>query len=620
MNRLTLAAFAVVALGAGALILIRLPQSTVTARKTEAKKENILDAVHEALRKDPSYEVCRGSVQQLNSHLAQHPEQKPATLTDAERTLLTSRLGLDPDEVAEVQSNSFTLLDAHHLDTCLLFNDVARSLGLDDQPSALKRAAAALGWVTRQVRLRERDGALLPPQFVLRRGWGTSLERALVFLALLDQLGLESCMIAVPEGPGTPTMRYWIPGVLSEGQIYLFETRLGVPLPGPEGKGTGTLAQVRGQPELLRLLTLDEKQPYDVTAEQAKRAEVHLVCALSALAPRMQFLQTELASTDRVSLAVKATTLLENFQAACKGPGLEGTEVRFWSQPADPNAPTRILRRFVPPEEGGADKTNRRAMLMLELIPLESMPRQIQILPGEPGQRLRQFFAEPFISFAFAPKRPRDLMLHGHFDEATTKLVSLRDELERNKTMLQAQTGLDQKVEQWCAQAIETYATLIRAEREGGGPGARTGAVASAQAKVDDLWKRSKEMVMLVQAAAAEPFAAEATYLLALCKHEQAERSQAKLDSAQQAGKPLSATDSKTAQIAWRAAADWWDTFLENHSAVAAAASARLHRARAALMLGQRDTAVNLLQNLSGNLTPLEKTGRLYQAQQLQLK
>ncbi len=620
MNRIILAVIIFVVLAVSAAVFIRGPQAPGLVRRTEGgKKEDILSAVQVILRKDPSYENCRGAVQQLNAHLAQNPEQKPPALTEAERSLLTKGLGLEPEEVAEVESTSFTLLDAHHLDQCLLFDDAARSMGIDEQPP-LVRASAALAWATRQVRIREQEGDLIPAAFVLRRGWGTSLERALVFLALVDQLGLEGCLIALPDGPGAPTVRYWIPGVLVEGQIYLFDTRLGLPLPNPEGKGIATLAQVRSQPEWLRALTVDDKLPYDVTAEQVKRAEVHLVCALSALAPRMHYLQNELATTDRVNLAVKATTLLENFQAACKGPALEGTEVRFWSQAGDANAPTRLVRGFVPPAEGGTDKTSRRERLFLELIPWASMPRQIQNLPGEPGQRLRQFFAEPFVSFAFAPKRPRDLMLHGHFQEATTILVEMREVLRRSKEILRAQTDLDQKVEQWCERAVEVYAGLIRAEREAGGAAARSGVLLAAQTQVDNLWKGSKDMVVLVQASSAQATDAEVTYLLSLCKHDQAERSEARLERARQDGKSVSPVDIKTAQEAWRSAANWWDTFLDNHPAAPAAASARLHRARVAQLLGHRDMAVNLLENLSGELTALEKTGRLYQANQLKAR
>jgi hypothetical protein len=617
-NRIAIAVLGLVVLGVFALVFVRLPQPPAPARQAKGQAENTLASALDALHKGANYETCRGAVQQLNVHLAQNPDQKPRPLPEAARSLLTDRLGLEADELAEIQSSSFTLLDAHHLDFCLLLNHAAQSLNLEDQPP-LKRATAGLAWVVRQVRLRERDDELLPVQFILRRGWGTPVERAFVFLGLLDQLGVDGCMIALPgDGPTAGAARYWIPGALIDNQVYLFDTRLGLPLPGPDGKGIATLADVRTQPDLLRALTVDEKHPYDVTPEQAKRAEVHVVCSLSALSPRMQFLQQELAATDRVSLAVKPEELLKKFQAATKGPAFEGSEVRFGSAPGDPNAPTRVLRRFLPPEEGGTDKTGRRARSLLELIPWGYLPQPIRDLPGEPGQRLQQFFADPFLSFALAPKMPRDLLLHGRFDEATKNLVAIRDDFRRTKTLLQAQTNVGPRVVEWCSQAIEAYAHLLRAQQASGkaAPGQVT--LAAAQARVNELWKQGKDIEILVRAAAAAPLDAEATYLLALCKHEQAERAQAKLDRSRQDGKEASAAETKAAQDAWRAASDWWETYLENYSAAMGAAGARWMRARVFEALGQTDSAASLLRDLSGELTSLEKTGRLYAAQRLQ--
>src|SRR5262249_2233607 len=160
--------------------------------------------------------------------------------------LLTHQFHLDADELAEVNRSSFTLLDAHHLEFCFLLRDAVRSLRMDDL-TPLARVEAGFNWVIRQVGLRERPGGSLPPYFVLRRGWGTSQERALVFLALLEQLGIDSAMIALSiEGGGR---RYWVAGALVDKEIYLFDTRLGLPLPGPNGNGAATLTQVRSQPE-----------------------------------------------------------------------------------------------------------------------------------------------------------------------------------------------------------------------------------------------------------------------------------------------------------------------------------------------------------------------------------
>ena len=77
--------------------------------------------------------------------------------------------------------------------------------------STLERARLAFDWVVRQVTLKERarqvryntqDDMLRPPQFVLQLGSGTAQERTLVFLALLQQLGIDCCMIACPGEKG----------------------------------------------------------------------------------------------------------------------------------------------------------------------------------------------------------------------------------------------------------------------------------------------------------------------------------------------------------------------------------------------------------------------------------
>ena len=162
--------------------------------------------------------------------------------------------------------------------------------------------------------------------------------------------------------------------------IYLFDTRLGLPLPGPKVPGEdvalagsplsifpgnlpwaawsqgkrsqpplATLAQIRTRPDLLQQLTVDPRYPYDVTPEQAAKGEIQVACPLSALAPRMRFLEEELSSTNKVSLAVDPKGLLETFQKAAAG---QGIPVRIWNEGGDPNTPARVLRAFLPPDEG----------------------------------------------------------------------------------------------------------------------------------------------------------------------------------------------------------------------------------------------------------------------------
>lgn len=572
-----------------------------------APVEDPLVALRESLDKGGGVTAYRTAVQQTNAYLAKHPEEKPRPLTSAERELLTGPLGLDADELAEVESPAFTLLDGHHLDTCFLLRDAARSLHVDDRPP-LDRATAGFAWVVRQVRLRERQGEAVPPLFVLRRGWGTPLERAQVFLALLDQLGVPGCMLALPgEGEGARP-RYSLPGALVEQDIYLFDTRMNLPLPAPDGKGIATLAQVRSQADPFRPLQVDDKLPYDVTAAQAKQAIVLLPCPLSALAPRMRFLEGVLPAHDRAVLSLDVVARRDQLRA-----GAAGADVRLWGGRDDPQAPTRQLRSFLPAEEGGSDRSQRFVQYMVQSIPWEALPQVARELPGEPGQRLQEMFRTPFVGFLLNPKMPRDLILRGRQDEATPQLVATLDQLRRSRNALESMRGnLGQQIQEWAGEAVTAYGELLRAEREANlppgkaPPGAQT-TLANARQRVERLWKEGLAVQVLVAGAAAEPLTAEMTYLLALCKHEQAERAEAR----RRAGRGGSAAD------AWKPAADWWETYLEEFPAAPDAPHARWHKARALEALGERAAAASLLQNMTGNLTPLERLGRLYRARQL---
>ncbi len=266
-----------------------------------------LESARQIFTGSPDRTACSSGLQRINAYLATHPERRPPALGAAERNLLLQRLALDAGEMGEVDSSIYTPLDAAYLWLCFLLRDTARSLEAE-QLAPAEQAATAFAWVMHLTIPMDGDNEH-PPEFAIRRGWAGGPERARIFLALLQQMRIPGCLIVSPSVP-TP----WACGALvavegsKEKQLVLFEHRLGLPVPGAKGSPGGdlarayrlacpvpgpndgqqvaTLAVLRKQPELLKPLTTEEKQPYDIGPEQVKEAAVRLTPELSALTPR----------------------------------------------------------------------------------------------------------------------------------------------------------------------------------------------------------------------------------------------------------------------------------------------------------------------------------------------
>src|SRR5262245_8349997 len=186
------AVIALVVLTSVVVVTVYFPGSSTTnssgREKITTRPEDHVENLREALSRSANRTVCQQTVQEMNSYLSQSSGARPASLTAEQRELLEKEFQLDGEELAEVSSGTYTLLDGHHLDQCFLLRDALRSLhGQDDSAKALspsEQAAAAFAWAMRQVYLYgpPQAGEPVPPQFVLRRGWGNALERSLIFL------------------------------------------------------------------------------------------------------------------------------------------------------------------------------------------------------------------------------------------------------------------------------------------------------------------------------------------------------------------------------------------------------------------------------------------------------
>jgi hypothetical protein len=628
------------AIAIAVVFTMRAPQRT-EKKSTELNSIDTLDSVRSGLANTTDFGTCKSAVQQLNLYFSQHPDAKPLGLSAEQRDRVTAQYLGDRKQVNEIEGGSFTLLDAHHLESCFLFHDAAQSLEVDGLPQA-EQAVAAFRWVVRQVRLRaaprQIDEAPTPPVYVLRRGSGTAPERALVFLALLHQLGIEGCLIATNDG-ASPT--YWACGAMVEGktendvattsEVLLFDPRMGLPLPGTDRKGILTLSALVKKPESLKALTINPDQSYDITSATIATTEIHLVAPLSALAPRMQFLEEKvLRPKITCRLSVDMEKSFKSFTNAA--PESEGKKiaVRVASHVAD------VLRRFLPPDEGGTDKAygydprrmpgfvsgavevfpvemTRKKQFEFELTPWLALPPFVRnLLPHiELGSRPRLMFAQTFVSFYLEPRKPRDLILRGHYDDAVEGLVTFRDQLKNfEKRLVEAKTdpAFLQRVNEFAPKGKEVFSDLARAEQSD------PARVPDAKQRVAAFWNQSEQLLAVeLQGKAAEQLKLESTFQLALAKHEQAERLHARLVQDRKNEREANPADVLAVKNAWETALSWWG----DADLAVIAPVVRWHKAEAHLALGNKAAARAMFEDLSGDLTPLEKTARLWRAANL---
>jgi hypothetical protein len=611
-------------------------------------QENMLAAARDALVKKDDYNTCRNALEQLNRHYAQTSKEHPSTLDKPSQEKLQKLCALEPDELAEISGDSYTRLDEHYLDQCFLMRDAVRPLEMEVRsPSGkttrltpLEQAASVFAWVVREVRLQEGIFPQVPPQFALRRGWGTAMDRALIFLALLEQLGngknaaadakpnLVGCLVTLPEQNG---QRLWACGVVIENEpkVYLFDPRLGLPLPGPNGKGVATLEEVRKDPAVLAQLKVKDAV-YDVTPEQTQKAELYLPCPLSALAPRLHYLQEKVLAPANIRVTLARD--VQEDEKRLKAAAGEAVPVKVEKTTLE------LLRMFLPKDEGGVNKEqpvrlNRlrgfveaadptvvqmpwKVVFVFELAPWPDLPGGFRDQAKFPfniglGQTVRARFLEPFRSFALEPDHTRDEMLRGHYSAAVQELQPERElrghQVEALEKLAHNDPKVEQKVKDWLEKAQKAYARQLRAR----GPEE----LAEANKEIEQVWQDSL-IDTLLNGAVARTRHPETTYYLALCKHEIAEQAQARLELAARA-KGESPGKAKE----WTDALDWWQRFEEYPDAPEREAARRLH-GRAQWLAGDPEAAIKIWEGDAGRgaTHSLEKLACLYLAQQARKK
>ncbi len=183
-------------------------------------------------------------------------------------------------------------------------------------------------------------------------GRGDYQERAKLFMEGLHLLGIDAVVFAAaPENPDTP-LNPWAVGVAIGNEFYLFDTRLGLAIPGKEIGSFATLNELRANPELLSSLdlsieeSLEENTKYWITPEQVKSLKGLLYVTPEAASRRFYVLERQLPDDQRLPYSMVASDLVKRL------PEHDGIEYQVW----DIGVKTHQFRQAV--REALEDTTN----------------------------------------------------------------------------------------------------------------------------------------------------------------------------------------------------------------------------------------------------------------------
>jgi tetratricopeptide (TPR) repeat protein len=213
-----------------------------------------------------------------------------------------------------------------------LLDWTTRNLQLDALPPMPKGPEATAGsteTVLPSLRGEVGPGYAHLPVETLIYGHGDAQQRARIFILLCRQAGIDAVMLGFPEERST-ARRGWLPAALIGGKLYLFDTALGLPIPGPDGKGIATLGEVQKDPSVLRQLDLRGVGAYPAIDKDFKDGVWALIDAEpAALSRRMQLLQAAMPTATKLALSVQPSALEPKLRRA----NVAG--VALWSVPLD---------------------------------------------------------------------------------------------------------------------------------------------------------------------------------------------------------------------------------------------------------------------------------------------
>lgn len=345
--------------------------SRASSRRSSEQRKAILEnsiTLIQRAAEQPGGEHFKEAVRKLNQYF-EGIDPGEYQLDSAVAEFLEPQIG--PQGIQKLQGQDWEQRDTRHIEDCMMYYNVAnRVAGTGDDLTRVRRVFA---WLNNQVQLvpiRAFVGGRLGPAIarpydVLLRGMATELEggfvaeRSWVFMSLCRQLGIDVGLIAynrggavealLPQQPGAPRKNprqrvVWTCGALIDDKIYLFDTRLGLEIPGPGGEGVATLAQALEDPAILERMNLPSLAPYPTSRASllASPTKVSILIDSSPgyFAPKMKLLQRELSGKNRAILYCDAAHERDGFLQAL---GSHAGFVGLWEVPVEVDARAHVM-------------------------------------------------------------------------------------------------------------------------------------------------------------------------------------------------------------------------------------------------------------------------------------
>jgi hypothetical protein len=316
-------------------------------------------------------------------YLQEKPQSKwePDPLVHELSDPLRRQPGVESLELVRFQNPD----DAWFLQEAVWLRDISRTARAD-RFQDLAVAERLFDWTIRNIQLEpDAEASRRRPYETLLFGRGTALERAWVFMLLARQQGLDVVLLGLADESGG-AVRPWLPALVLGDDLYLFDCRLGLPIPGTSPGSVATLAQVAADEQLLRGLDLDEDHPYPVRAEDVQQVVALVEGSPASLSRRMALVEARLAGKHRMKLTSPGSELAER---VAKLPHV--AQAKLWTVPFE----VELWKSSLTPEQR---QTAAREMLLYQAMPALRRGRALHFkgqYDGEQGAKTLYLNARP---------------------------------------------------------------------------------------------------------------------------------------------------------------------------------------------------------------------------------